>query len=139
MNMSIYWKPLLGIFVLGLFSLPVSAVELPDWWPSDLTAPAAATLTKVDEAKEKGLPEVEFSVPVAGTTAEALIDASATELEGKGWTIDQRRKRSTSDSVTATRRDIDKRVIVTAWKPGTIFNKQKDAFRLEVKVYRSVP
>lgn len=139
MNMSTYCEKLLSAFVLGLFSLSVLAAELPDWWPEDLTVPSTATLTKVDEAKEKGLPEVEFSVPIAGTTAEALIDASATELEGKGWTIDQRRQRSTSDSVTATRRDIDKRVIVTAWKPGTIFNKQKDAFRLEVKVYRSVP
>jgi len=115
------------------------AASLPVWWPEDVPVLEDATIVDVDDAEAKGLPEVEFAVPTEGHAMEALVTFYADELEQKGWTIDQRRKKGMSDSVTATKRSIDKRVIVTVWKPGTIFNKQKDAFKLEVTVYRSIP
>ncbi|MEZ5442994.1 MAG: hypothetical protein R3F15_16095 [Lysobacterales bacterium] len=128
-----------GLLLAALLPAAGQATALPEWWPGDVQLPEQATLVTVDEAREKGLPKVEFRVPTEGTSAKALIDVFASALGERGWTIDQRRARSTSDSITATRRDIDKRVIITAWEPGTLFNKHKDAYKLEVVVYRSIP
>ncbi|MCB9378327.1 MAG: hypothetical protein H6511_06135 [Holophagales bacterium] len=122
-----------------LFATALAAAELPAWWPEEVPVLEEATIVEVDEAEDKGLPKVEFSVPAEGHSMESLVTHYADALAAKGWTIDQRRAKGMSDSVTATKRSADRRVIVTAWKPGTIFNKSKEAFRLEVIVYRSIP
>ena len=128
-----------AILALLSMSMPLPAGELPAWWPEDVPVLDDAPIVKVDDAKDKGLPEVEFRVPAEGHSMESLVTSYVETLQTKGWTIDQRRSKGMSDSVTMTKRSIDKRVIVTAWKPGTMFNKNKDAFKLDVIVYTSLP
>jgi hypothetical protein len=128
------------LLITALLSPPPAAPEnLPSWWPGEIPVVDGAEIAEVDHAEEKGLPSVDFKVPVGHHSPTSLMDYYEKALEELGWTVGSKRDTGMTQSITATKKSIDKRVIVTAKKPGTLFNKHKDAILLEVIVYRSIP
>jgi len=132
----------LGVW-LAIALLPLAggvfAEALPDWWPEDVPLVDEAVIDEVDDAGDGGLPSVDLKVSVEAYTPEKLVERYRQELESKGWTIDAQRDTGLALSFTATKRNIDRRVIITAKKPGTVFNRDANATLLEVIVYRSIP
>ncbi len=132
-------RPFALLSFLVLCCIPAGAGELPEWWPSEVPVIESATIIEVDHAEDKGLPSVDFKIPAGDHSMESVIDFYRARLEAEGWSVGSARDTGMARSVTATKRSIDRRVIVTAKKPGTILNRDPQAIRLEVIVYRSVP
>jgi hypothetical protein len=136
---------LAGIFCVVLVMVASGSIwagvteELPEWWPSEVPVVEGASISRIDHAESKGLPSVRFNIPIEDWSTESLVDFYRTRLEAQEWSLGDVRDTGMTRSVTATKQSIDKRVIVTVKKPGTIFNRQRDAFLLEVIVYRSIP
>ena len=131
--------PFVVLMVAASLPASVAAEQLPAWWPAEVPVFDGATVAEVDHAEDKGLPSVDFKVPTEGQSMASIVGFYREALEGKGWAISKARSTGLAHSITATKQSIDKRVIVTAKKPGTMFNKDKNAFLLEVIVYESVP
>ena len=113
--------------------------EVPGWWPEAVALYPGSTIEDVDHAKEKGLPQVDSLVPVAGATVEGVADWYRAMLEEAGWEVWKQEEITHGLRFTTQSKELDQRIIVQLFRPDHfLFNKSEHP-RVKLTVYRSIP
>lgn len=130
---------LIGLLVLLSASGLLAAEGLPDWWPDGVPVHPGAAIERVDHALERGLPDVKFDFRNNAIDTTAVVDYYVEELNASGWKVGKLNiVDEMSRGFTADHKAQNRRVIVTAFEPDSVFNRNPHV-RLKITVYREIP
>jgi len=114
-------------------------IEVPDWWPEQVALYPGTVIKDVDHAQSRGLPDIETYVSAANTDLDSIEQWYRKSQEKVGWEVWKTVTTDHSKRFTSQSKSLDRRIIIQIIKPKqSIFNKSND-YRINIKVYRSIP
>ena len=99
---------------------------VPEWWPAAVALYPGSTVEAVDHAEEKGLPDIDSLVPVAGATVEEIEAWYRKMLEEAGWEVWKTRETPNGLRFTSQNKEIDKRIIVETIRPKQFLRNKSE-------------